>query len=426
MGKLIYFNFICHKMLPVNKHTAKTFYFCKRYCTSKPNLPDLTNLKLIPHQFNTEEAIKKFDNHDNKRIFKPIAWTQNDITHLKKVFIPYVFAKGESKGKYTAQYGITRSVRCGKHTYHYTNWYNIANSLPLIKYNQNDGLKLYTGYTYENNLIEEIMCDPTDLSISQFLSKHFYTTIDIDPFLMDQEQINTFIDNKIYKLEEQRASNHIYAKSGADKVYGLKLDINYTKELSYYLLPIYVLQKSDEPPRILPAYNKDSTWVYGSHDVSITKTMITTAVMGTVLSLVFPQFAIPIRLASIGSSITSGIYVGNRLSWINKKQNYYITDRKNKEVDTQKINQIINNHILNEQPAKVEPKLIEKQKELPPFIIKHLQILDLTENDLSMEKINMAYKNVNKTFKSNRDMIRYFQEAKESKDILTNYIKNKE
>lgn len=496
-------------MLSCNSHKtiAKLFYI--RKYTHK------NQFEFIPHQITMEEAINIFNNYDSNRIFKPLTWTNNDITKLKKVFIPFVFVDVETEGHYTAKYGITHTVRYGRKAHQtITTWYKTSSDLPLHHYSEKDGFKIYTGYTYDINLVAVATHEPINYSLLQPFNNTVNNTVNnIDPFLMKQVDIDQFVSDKIDALEEQRALDDIYNVTGSGNVDKLNLTINWDCELHHYLLPVFVHQVKDEPPRILPAYYKSNN-VCGVHSISVSKTMFATMAMTTILSIAFPQFAIPLRLFTVASGISAGVYAQLRLKLINNKQHLCISQRKNEEVDITEVNNIINNHIFNqtknkdtlikqngkltdkdvklmekevtfiEQNGKLmdkdvklmqkevtfvekdlqlidknlqlinddiilitkedkiinqrvhkcdqRVKLIEKDvklidknvREIPPIIINHLQQLGLTENDLSENKIIVAHRNINKSFKNNRDMIRCFQDANESKKILINYVKN--
>lgn len=383
-------------------------------------------LKVVFHQFSSEEAAKIFAKHDANRFFAP-----KNLPSIKpiKVLLPFFgFNAHVSRCDYSGSYGtdhtyITTDSKGRLVARTHTLWHDTKGTLGPLDYSDvNAGLRAYSGYTWDNDLIEEAMNGFDVTGQLQPLDPNLLSedTI-VDPFLMSESKVRELFYKCIYDYETKRASDDITKRKGSWKVSIEKLNCQYGGNESRYFLPAYILQYPGNPPRILPALNINNATVFGANPLSIPKTMTMSFIFSTLAALAVPQVAIPLRVAClVGGPAMSGLWANYRLGI---KHSYQERKMKNKRLENQAL-------IEKERPKEPQ-KQIEAAKIEPPkvmvtkSVLKYAKVLGISEDEiLSEEKIHTAYKSINTNLKgTNREKIALMQDSIEAERELMKYLK---
>lgn len=409
----------------------------KRFCSNNKNLIQTgftdTKLKIIYHKFSNEEAAEIFAKHDAKRIFAPKHTTGHLHLQypLKKVFLPFVGVDTISEGDYKAKYGITNvtTVSIGKGqviVIPNTSYYNTKGYLEKKFYTEADkGFKIYTGYTWDNELLEDSMTGSINTQdLQPFDPETLAQDAEIDPFLMDKHVAEDIFRKCIYDYEKNRASQDIYKREWSSDVKNLKLNLKYETKVKCYLLPAFILQYPGNPPRILPALDREKVTVFGANPISVPKTMAASLILGALFSAALPQVAIPLAITSvIGTSALTGIFAKYRLAFKNDSQIGKMIERK-------KVNQTAILSRFDFQKMKIAEVKLEKIEaplviKATPSLQKYLKVLGIKEDEaLTTDKINAAYEDSNRNVKgSSRELIALYQDTLEAKKLLLDFVK---
>ncbi|MDF2577679.1 MAG: ubiquitin-protein ligase mind-bomb [Chlamydiales bacterium] len=327
----------------ISRNLQHPLLFCsqklfKRYVSNQ------APLQFIPHKFSYQEAAKRFVDQDRNRLFKPldienpplpiIAMNQEPL--LKKVFIPlYGVNAIVKKTHFDGEYGIqhtTTTVVDGKAIVHtYTNWFPISGTIGSEHYTQEDSeMCIYGGFTWDTYTIEKAM---SKAKITRYLQpfepKQVESDTIVDPFIKRSAIANETAMSRIQSYEQIRAQQSISSRVYCHFTRVHKLDIEFQSfKLSHYLLPSYILQYPQSPPRIMPAFS-NQTSIVGAAPLSITKVMAATTVASTILSFMFPAVSIPMRLGIIAlSSTASGIWAKTHLLLRYNMQEHKLCDEK--------------------------------------------------------------------------------------------------
>lgn len=390
--------------------------------------------KVIHHKITNEEASKIFSDND-KRIFAP-----NNLAKIlpKKVFLPfyglYVTVNNTKyKGEYGTQHtGVTVDTKGKLVTYTYTVWHETKGKLESHSYSDSDkGLRIYAGYTWDNKIIEQCM--------ENYVVKDNLVPFDKmnleDLFLMDEDIAKGICNDHIHDYEKQRACEDISKRKNIDNTRIEKLTYDIDIKISRYYLPAYVLQYPDNPPRFLSAVNQYNKEIFGDNPISPAKTMITSFIVCTFISIMVPQIAIPARIACIvGSSGMVGAWTKYRLPIANTYQLQSIADRRAKDhigiIEAPKMNKMIE---ATKTIKMIEaPKIIETTEIIKMTVVnnmnqKYLKVLGIKNDEINNQIIEDAYNEINKNYKgSNKERISFMQDTVEAKRVLLNYIKNNE
>lgn len=282
-------------------------------------------ISLIPHQFSTEEAWKRFLDAKNP-LFSPTprksAEVSMDVNPIKKVFVPCfsVDANIESS-QYQGQYGILRSEPYvggdGKiHTRIRTDWYDTQGTLGPRSYS----LLFYAGNGWDESTMMRAMREGRDGSFDDiavpFDPKKMSKEILVDPFckpsaIAQSEGYKEMKDFEVSRAERDIRDRHWRATLATVD----KIDSKYGGfKISSYLLPAYVLEYPKCPPRVMPAFNQRVV-VIGKSPLSAPKCMMAASLGTAALSLMFPQVSIPARVGmTAASAVMTGLWAQHRLS----------------------------------------------------------------------------------------------------------------
>lgn len=281
------------------------------------------SLSYLPHQFSEDEAAKRFAEEDRKRLFAPlprIDQTEGLIPHvnpIKKALIP-VFAvtvdirKTEFEGEYGKNRSVVYTGGDGKiHTRIHTDWYDISGTLGPKKY----GTMVYGGLSWDAGLMEQAVEDfNSHGELKELDPKSVDSNTVIDPFLIRGEIAQETAMRRIESSEKDRASKYIEKKKWCDHTHVDRISIDFnTFECSSFLLPAYILQYQNTPPRIMPAFNHEVK-IIGPAPLSLTKVMAASGAAGAALSFLFPQAALTSRaIAILASSLSGGFFAQYKL-----------------------------------------------------------------------------------------------------------------
>lgn len=265
----------------------------------------------IPHAFSKEEAANRIQRSNSDRILAPLSietkglvFSDNDP--LKKVLVPIQGVNVEvDSTKYWGEYGRDRVkvvYKNGKMTTKTkTDWYSTEGTLPSCKYTQEDsGMTIYSGFKWDSVLIESAL---EDHSINHQLRPFNpqdpleQETI-IDPFLKRASVAREIAESRLFDREAQRARQKILHTVRCDHVRVYRVLVSFQPiVINPYYLPAYILQSTGRPPQVLPALSRKNVKVFGSYPVSSTKLGAVGLVAGIAATCVFPQIALPARLA---------------------------------------------------------------------------------------------------------------------------------
>lgn len=302
-------------------------------------------LNFAPHEFSLEEAAKRFADADNKRFFAPnplnmkaLAIPESPENPLKKLLIPIIGVNADIESShYHADYGVTRTrfVVCldGKiKTEFYTDWYHISGNLGSHSYHQEQpSMSIYGGLTYEDAAVEEAL-ENYKLShrLQPFDNKNIQPDTCVDPFVIRSARAQEIAQRRINSLENSRVLQDIRQRVYCDFINVQKLNINYNLQLSYHLLPGYVLKYPQQPARIMPAF-KDESRVVGPGALSVPKCVAMAITMASIAATLVPQVAFTLRLtAVIAASVLSGLGAQQKLYLQNNFQQHRIKKARDK------------------------------------------------------------------------------------------------
>ncbi len=417
-------------------------------------------LKVIYHNFSSTEAAEKFANHDSKRIFAPqklpsMSPMASGEYPFKKVLLPFFGLHASILGAhYVGEYGtehtgIKFDSKGKLTTYTYTIWHDISGSIGPQDYKDSDeGLRRYSGYTWDDNIVEEAMKGwEITPNLTPFDANEVISDTIVDSFLMHKRTAENLFKNTIYNFEKRRAENDISRRKPYSKTRIESLTFKYNSfKISGYLLPAYILQEVGKPPRIMPALNINNVTVFGPNQISIPKTMFVSLVLTGAIAIAAPQFAIAARVAGVvGAPLCTAVWAKYRLGF----KNYWQEGKMiNKRIDNnQETIESRSDNLralattiapkLSIAAPETNPKLIEAPVEVvvesipevmkpyPLNLIKHIKLLGLKVNEpLTSEKINVAFDEVTRNFMgSNRDFITMTQDSLEAKRMLLSYVK---
>lgn len=292
----------------------------------KPYSTDST-LNYIKHSFSQANAAKRFADKDQNRLFAPnisLPEEKNALqismgNPLKEVFVPYFGVTAKiPMTRYTGRYGIdhiTFSTYTDKdgHTHITTNiethWHNISGTLSSSSYYPNDDqMIVYGGFTWPRSLMEKAMSGYhfTDQLIP-FDPATVNNGVMVDPFLRKAALTHGIFYERIRSYESTRAKHDVNKRIKCDHVEINELFYDFSEfKLSSFLLPAYILQYSNWPPRILPAFNAP-TKIVGPAPLSSVKVGTVVGVVATFASFFLaPPLAISARIAWVAASAMGG------------------------------------------------------------------------------------------------------------------------
>lgn len=290
------------------------------------------SLDYIPHAFSLEEASKRIHEADSNRLFAPMSFkksTELAISNgrpIKKVLFPTYgvnarVSKTYYEGAWEEDYDVsTIDDKGNTTTTTYTNTYPVSGWLGSCSYTQeNSGMLIYAGFSCKSALVEQALGSYRfTRALQKFDKAKVEEDVVIDPFLKRLAIGKEIANQRVKSAEENRIENAIrgQAWTRVDRVRIYSYSITYNHfGLTANLLPAYVFQYQHTPPRILAALCETDKIVYGAAPLSIGKTMMASALTTTAASLLFPQVAIPLRVASIAaSSFFAGLFARYHLS----------------------------------------------------------------------------------------------------------------
>jgi hypothetical protein len=169
---------------------------------------------------------------------------------------------------------------------------------------------VYAGFRWPATMLENAL---EGYKINQYLQpfdiKSVAADIYIDPFLKRSAIAQETANNRIKKEEQERIRADIRDRSGYSDTYidrfSIEIEAFY---LQSFLLPAYILQYPNLPPRILPAISKNDTKVYGLAPLSVPKLVAAGTATSLVIATLFPNVAISFRLAFIALSAASSAF----------------------------------------------------------------------------------------------------------------------
>ena len=338
-------------------------------------------LKVIFHQFSHEEAEKIFAKHDSSRLLAPKNITES--ASLNKVLLPFFGCHAHvSKTDYLGSYGVNHigfkaDVKGHITSYTYTVWHDTKGSLGPHTYSDSDSnLRVYSGYTWDNNVVENAFRGFDVVNQLKFLeANHVDENIAVDPFLMSYSTVEEVFKNCINSYERARVEKDINIRKDSSNISVEKLQCQYEGKIVCYLLPAYIENKPGHPSRILSALNINQAIVHGANPVSVAKTTVIAFVASTIISVAMPQLAIPAKIAcALAGPAVTALYTKHRLGMIR-----YFQESKMKR-------EKLNNQALieKESPKPIEaPKIIIEVPEIKvtQAILKHARILGLKEGE---------------------------------------------
>ncbi|MBA3236878.1 MAG: hypothetical protein H0T62_00820 [Parachlamydiaceae bacterium] len=433
----------------------------KQYCENNKLKGVDNKLMVIYHKFSSEKAAEIFSQHDSKRIFAPknipsTAPNSSGEYPFKKVLLPffgvYVTVLGTDYiGEYgTSHTGLTCDSKGKLVPYSYTVWHDTMGTIGPKSYSDADeGLRIYSGYTWDNELVEESMRGHNITNdLLPFDVDNLSKDTLVDPFLMRKGVAKDIFKNSVYKYECQRAKQDITRRKGSSNVRIEKLTYRFSAKISGYLLPAYVLQVPGEPPRILPALDEKKVTVYGANPISPIKTMLVFSILSTIGAIAFPQIAIPGRIAGmIAAPALTGLWAKYRLGIKNSGQERKMIKKRidnqaaiESKSDIKRLAATGTTPILREasKPKKISAPIlgqitapILKQVDASKLIkaipsnLKYIKLLGMKEDEpLSEEKVNAAFQEISRNFKgTNREMITMTQDSLDARRVLHAYIK---
>lgn len=283
-----------------------------------------TGMSYIKPHFSYADASKRFANTDKSRFFAPAVPDEKNALQispgnpLKQAYVPFFGVTAKiPMTRYTGKYGIDRitvSVSTDKNGNPLitpkvvTDWHYISGTLGSSSYSpNNDGMIVYAGFSWPRGLMERAM---SDYHFTQQLAPFDSSTVNngilVDPFLRKAALTHGIFYERIRNHEKNRAECDVKKNVRCDHVEINDLDYNYNEfKLSSFLLPAYILQYPNCPPRILPAFNP-STKIVGPAPLSSIKVGTTIGIIATIASVFLPPpLSITARIAWIAASAMS-------------------------------------------------------------------------------------------------------------------------
>lgn len=301
-------------------------------------------ISFLPHQFSAEEAARRFTEEYAQRIFAPLPSIDHKegvvpyANPIKKVLLSAFTLKVKIRStKYQGEYGKNHtSVRFdsqGKaHTNTVTVWHDTKGTLGPAIY---QGM-IYGGLNWDAGLVEQALADfDHDSELQPFDLKSVEPGIMVDPFLIRSEFAQEMGMERVNSDEKARAIREIEKRKWCDDAHVSRLDSDIEQfKLTSCLLPAYILEYPNTPPRIMPAFSQEVK-IVGPAPLSITKMMSVTGVAIGALSLLFPQVSLAARAVSIlVSTLAGGFFAKVRPTLQN---NYYRTQIEEKAHENDKI-----------------------------------------------------------------------------------------
>lgn len=304
-------------------------------------------LNFAPHEFSLAEAAKRFADEDKKRFFAPnplnmkaLAIPESPENPLKKLLLPIFGVNADIESTpYHADYVVNRTRfvadsdgKIKKEVY--TDRYHISGKLGSHRYHQEQpSMSIYAGLTYEDAAVEEAL-ENYKLShrLQPFDIKNIEPDTCVDPFVIRSARAQEIAQERINSFEISRVHQDIRQRVYCDLIIVQKLNINYNLQLSYHLLPGYVLKYPNQPARIMPAF-KDKFRIVGPGALSIPKCVAVAVTIASIAATLVPQVAFTLRLTGvIAATVLSGVGAQQKLYLQNNFQQHRIKKaRENNE-----------------------------------------------------------------------------------------------
>lgn len=281
------------------------------------------------HSLTLAEAAEMFVKADKARFFAPTQHTSSSVTAyqsapLKATLVPCFVAEAEiSHTKYEGEYGEdeeeTYTDSNGKtQTRTVTDWTSISGTIGRCSYSQQDSNMLISAsFLRKAAYIEEAFegYDFPNLCKLKFKKEEIDPNITIDPFAMRGAIAYEKARERIRYKEISRAEGDIKNRQpGCDHVRVHRTRIYYTSFLiSSYLLPCYILQYPNSPPRVMSALTHTVN-ITGAAPISSLKSAAAAAAVTAAASFLFPHYTIAARLVAIAvSGAASAFYAKGHL-----------------------------------------------------------------------------------------------------------------
>ncbi|MDX1900990.1 MAG: ankyrin repeat domain-containing protein, partial [Gammaproteobacteria bacterium] len=304
--------------------TATRILFSSRTFSSK------SSLLFIPHAFSHDEAIKKITETEQRRLFAPLnPYAQKSAVSilespLKKVLLPFFGMQAEiTSTQYEGEYGtkhtyVTYTDKGSPIVHTYISWHPIKGTLGSCEYTPEErDMLIYAGYTWSANTIEHaLQCHPILSKLKSFDLNKIPSDTYIDSFLKRSANAQSAGHARIKQNETERAKEDIKLQTGSPytKVNRLNMQLKNFRSSSF-MLPAYVLQYQNCPPRVLSAITKDDHEILGKAPISPEKSALAAALVSTLATIVFFEAALPARIAMIiGSSLFGAAWARYRLA----------------------------------------------------------------------------------------------------------------
>lgn len=284
------------------------------------------NITFIPHQFGREEAAAFFVEHSKKFGYfseapetKTLMSTDSSAPNpLRAYSIPVASGHAETLK-------ISVAAKCGffEHKTSYsskgkvnskitTRWSGFQGEIQGTTYRPYDlGMMKYAGEMWPAALVEEAY-QGVDFRTQLLSYDPDKLSGEVEPFKMTHRLIYDEIYQEIMEREERRAIKIIQLKTGCDEVELMDFDVEFRLlKLSAHILPIYVLDYPNQPPRIMAAL-KNRVKIAGSVPLNTQKCVLASSIALTLISVFFPMVALPGRFALV--AVASGaVGVGGKL-----------------------------------------------------------------------------------------------------------------
>jgi hypothetical protein len=314
------------------------------------------NLTYLPHAFPLEEAAKRIVEHDQNRLFSPLpkksfALIASEKSPLTAALVPVcgIYADVASTD-YEGQIGRDRVV----YDYHYddkgncttttrivTDWFYVSGTVGSCRYAQHDSnMTIYFGERYNDRTIETaVERHNVKKFLQPFDKEKINKDISIDPWTKVDGFGISEGQKRIRNAELQRVKDHMWKKNwSVDHVHVDRFQVHYRTHrdglahfgLDAMMLPVYILEYPHNPIRVLSAISPESKEVVGSAPISSVKVMAATTAATAVISIFFPQIAIPVRISAIlGTALASG-------SWahLNPSAKHFFEQRRTEQQKT--------------------------------------------------------------------------------------------
>lgn len=281
-----------------------------------------------PHEIPSEEAAKKFAK--DQGLFGPTSLNiksliipESSENPLKKVLIPMFGTRAEVDfTSYHAEFGIdkikTKFNSEGKMTTEIkTKWKPISGTVKSHRYNpEQPSMLMYGGFTWPVHIVEEALESHQFLNLlKDFDPNNVDPNTHVDPFLKRSILAQEIAQQRIYDYERALITQDINRRQKCDRIKLLNFNVNFKSpvNLSYYLISAHVLQYMNQPPRIMAGFRSNAR-IAGPKPISTSKFMAAATVVTGIISLMFPQVAVPIRVGAIAASLAlTGVFAENKL-----------------------------------------------------------------------------------------------------------------